>query len=53
MVHTDRKYQKGNEYAYRIFNLTQEKILYSTLVEKYQKGLQISKSTNWTQSPVD
>jgi hypothetical protein len=39
-------------------NWTQEKF-YVTLMEKYQKGLQISKrvtdikSTNWTQSPVD
>ena len=54
MVHTDRKYQKGNEYAYiEYMNWAQETILHSTLVEKYQKGLQISKSTNWTQSPVD
>ena len=66
MLHTDRNISKGNEYAYRIYELgaynkilchtliediegvanmrieyinwTQKKILWYTLIEKYQKG---------------
>jgi len=36
MAHTDRKITKGNEYAYIIYDCTQEKF-YVTLIEKYRK----------------
>ena len=32
------KYRKGNEYAYRIYELDTKEILCHTLIEKYQKG---------------
>jgi hypothetical protein len=32
------KYQKGNEYAYKIYELDTRKVLCLTLIEKYQKG---------------
>ena len=39
MAHTDRKYQKGNEYVYRIYELgTRKKKFYVTLIENYRKG---------------
>ncbi len=37
MAHTDRKISKGNDYAYIIYDCTQEKF-YVTLIEKYRKG---------------
>ena len=52
MSYTDRKYQKGNEYAYRIYELDTRKILWCTLI-KISKSVTDIKSTNWTQSPVD
>ncbi len=52
MAHTDRKYQKGNEYAYRIYELYTRKVLCHT-DRKILKRVTDIKSTNWTQSPVD
>ena len=41
MTYTGRKYRKGNEYAYRIYELDTRKILCNT-DRKISKGLQIS-----------
>jgi len=46
------KYRKGNEYAYRIYELNTRKILCHT-DSKISKMVTDIKSTNWTQSPVD
>ncbi len=46
------KYWKGNEYAYRIYELGTRKILCHT-DRKISKKVTDIKSTDWTQSPVD
>ncbi len=53
MSHTDRKTSKGNEYAYRIYDCTQEKF-YVTLIEKYRKGNEYAyiEYLNWTQRKI-
>ena len=37
LCHTDRKYRKGNEYAYRIYELYTRNF-YVTLIEKCRRG---------------